>query len=76
MPFHGQTTSEVCMYVCIYIWLLTLNGSNGSGGGGASRASGTISGTGGSGIVILRFLTSGNTYTTSLLSNVWTEEGT
>tara|TARA_R110002126_G_scaffold288346_1_gene441994 strand:- start:60 stop:1217 length:1158 start_codon:yes stop_codon:yes gene_type:complete len=51
--------------------------NTGSGGGGGDNNN-TVqdSGAGGSGIVIIRFLTSGNTYTTSLLSNVWTEEGT
>ena len=45
-------------------------GSGGGGGGGSAYGGGS------DGVVILRFLTSGNTYTTSLSTNAWTEEGT
>jgi hypothetical protein len=47
--------------------------NTGSGGGGGSASESGF--TGGSGIVILRFLTSGNTYTSSLTSS-WKEKGT
>ena len=59
----------------------TEDGTDGLGGGGggtnnnATYNSGQITGVGGSGVVIIRFLTSGNTYTSSLV-NTWSEEGT
>jgi hypothetical protein len=49
---------------------------NTGGGGGGGNDFPYSASAGGSGIVIIRFLTSGNTYTTSLSSNEWTEEGT